>query len=153
MNRTIDFLKNRIASFQKEIIELKRDLSSLNESNKSNIKNHFIEMIEWMDFLDILIIDINENLSSDNSNSYTQLLKTTQRLRSRMDRYFNSNSISKVQISQISNDESKNTGVKIIETQTHPSFENGTVLEVIREGYLWNNQILRKAEVITVKNN
>jgi molecular chaperone GrpE (heat shock protein) len=153
MDRNINFLHSKITGFQKEILELKSDISAINDSNTSTLKKTFTEMIEWMDFLDILLVDINENLRTDNSSSYTQLLKTTQRLKSKMDRFFSSNGISKIQVKPILKNEHNDFGIQVIETQNIANFENGTVIEIIREGYLWGPFVLRRAEVITVKNN
>ncbi len=43
---------------------------------------------------------------------------------------------------------------KIIETREHPDLENGTILEVVKNGYIikQNDVVLRKAQVITVLN-
>lgn len=41
----------------------------------------------------------------------------------------------------------------IVETKAVDGLSNDTIIEVIEKGYLWKNQVLRKASVLTVKNN
>jgi len=41
---------------------------------------------------------------------------------------------------------------KIVETVADPSRPDGTIMEEVHKGYVWQNQILRKAEVIVVRN-
>ncbi|MFQ5788389.1 MAG: nucleotide exchange factor GrpE [Thermodesulfobacteriota bacterium] len=40
----------------------------------------------------------------------------------------------------------------IVETKQMPHLEKDTILEEIEKGYLWHDEVLRKAKVITVKN-
>ncbi len=40
----------------------------------------------------------------------------------------------------------------IVETVENPEMENDTIVEELERGYLWGEQILRKASVKTVKN-
>ena len=41
----------------------------------------------------------------------------------------------------------------IVETKKVDGLSNDTIIEVIEKGYLWKNEVLKKALVLTVKNN
>jgi molecular chaperone GrpE (heat shock protein) len=42
---------------------------------------------------------------------------------------------------------------KVLETVPDPSKADGTIVEVVHNGYVWKGRLLRKAEVIVVRNN
>lgn len=40
----------------------------------------------------------------------------------------------------------------VVETVQNLDFDDGTIVKEIRKGYLWRDEVLRKAEVVAVKN-
>jgi molecular chaperone GrpE (heat shock protein) len=138
---TIDTLNLKIINFQKQILELKTEIKHFEENQRMIQKSTFVELIEWMDLLTILIDD----LKSSDSVNRGQSLKSAERLQNRIIRFFKANTINK-----ISTDDSvlQKDGVKIIEVRFHSTIRPGCIIEVIRDGYLWQDQVLRNQEVI-----
>jgi molecular chaperone GrpE (heat shock protein) len=150
MENSVNDLKSKVISFQRQILELKNEVSKINSAQNAKLKLVYTEVIDWADLLSMLIEDLKTNTTGDGAPATMQAIKSAERLNNRIERFFKSNSICK--ISETGDLNLQNEGVKIIEARPNPNFKDGTIIEVIRNGYTWNNQVLRKQEVITVRN-
>lgn len=148
------YVKSKIIDFQKKILELKHDLRQLQDIAAKDTKRDFLEQLEWFDLLSLSIEDLTQHLESadlgnKNISETLVLIKPLERLKNKMQRYFESHSI--VAVTPKSSNED-NDCIKVIETRSNSVLPEGTVLEIIRRGYRWKGQALRKAELITVRN-
>lgn len=143
-------VKSKVIEFQKRIVELKHEVRQLRDDADKETKRALIEKLEWFDLLSIAIEDLKVHMESDQKISENIVfIKPLERLKNKMHRYFESHSI--VPVTPNHSDED-NDCIKVVDTRPHSKLPEGTVLEIIRRGYRWKRQVLRKAELVTVKN-
>lgn len=138
-------IKAKIIELQKEILNLKGKLQDQQINSENALQTIFVEQIEWFDHLQLMLDDL-KLCAPDNE---TATNKSLEKLRNKMERSFLKNSISKILPTDLN---SYQDGLKVVETRAHPSMEYGSVLEIIRQGYQWKGKVLRKTEIVTVKN-
>ena len=149
MNSLSQSLRLRVIVFQKKIIELKSRLQEALESSKIDQKNLLLEELAWFDSI-VEIIEMmqsQEKIVQVSGNPF--LLKNLERLKQKMQRHFENNTVYPIKPLHI---EDEKSGIKIIETRPDPHLQDGTVIETIRVGYKWKGLPISKAEVVTVKN-
>lgn len=135
-------LKTKVIEFQKSIVELKDELRQLQNAADKEAKRAFLEQLEWFDLLSLAIEDLK-------ASEHTVFIKSFERLQKKMQRYFESHAILPVTPKHSEQDADC---IKVLDTRPHPELPEGTVLEIIRPGYRWKGQVLRKAELVTVRN-
>ena len=145
MPSPFQLLKTKIIVFQKKILEQQAELQQLKEKSDKEMRQILLEQIEWLDALSIL----SEDLKAQPEPDHSAILKSTEYLKRKMQRFFKANAIEKINPSESS---LLSGDFKVIETRPELGQSDGTVLEIIREGYKWKDEVLRKAEVVTVKN-
>jgi len=143
-------LKQKIIEFQQKIAELKLiNVQTLEQSDKRE-KDSFLNLLDIMDAF--TTIEKNLEAKKDTLDKTAKMLgKNIFSIHKKLLRHFRSASIVQMEFP-----EKKATMeyCKIVETREHPDLENETILEVVKEGYIHNQNgiVLRKAEVITVLN-
>ena len=138
-------LLEKIIGFQTEILNLKRGVKSLQTQRDHDARSAFLEQTEWFDSIGLVIQDI----QAGDEIARAGLLRALGRLRNRMRRFFEKNSVTAIEASHSQDDADC---VKVLETRPAPGAPDGAILETIRQGYRWKGEVLRKAEVISAKN-
>lgn len=145
MSNEGQLIKIKLIEFQREILDLHGRCQIQKASSEKVLKEIFLEQIEWIDHLDLIIEDIKHSSFEEG----TIVTKSILHLKKRMERFFKQHSIAKMSPATI---DSEPEGIKVIETRSDISLNDGVILEILRPGYKWNSVILRKSEVISVKN-
>jgi molecular chaperone GrpE (heat shock protein) len=139
-------IRAKIIDFQSQIVDLKREIRQVRESTGREQKRTLLEQIDWLEMLSIAIDDLRAGRSQPIAGGG---LKALERLKSKMQRFFDTNSLVAISPQGLVHE---GDGLKVIGTLPDPNRPEGTVLKVIRSGYTWKGQVLRQAEVVTVKN-
>jgi molecular chaperone GrpE (heat shock protein) len=152
-------LRSKIIEFQKKILELKQSLQMQENRFREEHKRMLLDQIEWFEALDLISEDLKAVSNSQSDGMHSSAVrpvewqhgttKAVDRLKLKMQRQFSSLGIEMIMPHTVADEIN---GIKIIEAHTSPAHPEGTVLEVLRPGYKWHGQILRKAEVITARN-
>ncbi len=152
MSSTAEELVNKVVKFQRNILVLKEQIIAIEEKSGIDKSKTLLTQIEWYECVSQICADIS-GLDSNQASAIVMdiqgLGKSLIRLQAKMQRYFNSIAVVKLNEQDLYSD---STLMKIIETRQDPLLSDGAIVEVIRPGYRFNQQLLRKAEVITVKN-
>lgn len=143
-------LKTRIIGFQGEIVKIKQDLHQAEEHSQKEQKKLILEQLEWFDALNMIIEDVRSDEASGNTGL---IIKSLERLKNKMQRHFTSISISLINPVNALNDISSDvSSIKVVSTLSDLNIADGTIVETLRKGYKWKNQVIRKTEVVTIKN-
>ena len=145
-----ELLKEKIIGFQKQIAELKLGIAQKTFESKEREKAIFSGFFEIADALENLQNNL-EARKDELDRRGKKLSKNIKSIHKKLIRQLGLYSI--VPISFPDNKAEMET-CKIIETQKRPELENETIVEIIKNGYI-NEQdglIMRKAEVVTVLN-
>ncbi len=146
MSSTLE-LTQRVAQFQKQILILTKEVQDLKNLDLLHQKNLLLFELDLFERIGICL----ENLHDEAETSVvaTSTEKALERLRFRMQSHFNYMNVSALKLQHISDEAD---GVRVVETRSHSQLNDGHIIEVIHQGYRWNNQVLHSAEVIAVKN-
>ena len=145
-----ELLKQKIIDFQQKIAELKLINVQNQELSDKREKDSFLNLLDIMDAF--TAIEKNLETKKDTLDKTAKMLgKNIFSIHRKLLRHFRSASI--VQM-EFPGKKATMEYCKIIETREHPDLENGTILEVVKNGYIikQNDVVLRKAQVITVLN-
>jgi len=149
-------LKDKLIGFQKEIVSL---------TQKLNKRKRLLEEKELQDTLELIsIIDSFENIfnaldtKGNNTNSDNQqainktskrVIKSCRAIYRKATRILEDKGINKIEFA----DKKAQPGLcKIIDTQADLHQQDGSIVEIVKNGYCRDKQIIRTAEVITVLN-
>jgi len=145
-----ELLKQKIIEFQQTIAELKLSNVQNQEQFYKKEKDSFLNLLDIMDAFATL--EKNLETKKDKLDKSAKMLgKNILSIHRKLLRHFRSESI--VQM-EFPGKKATMEYCKIIETREHPELENETILEIVKNGYIYkqDNVVLRKAEVITVLN-
>jgi len=145
--KLVDTLKNNIISLLKENLLLKTEIRKVKDNKLNTEKEMLLDILNILDSLQLKITRLNESKNNEKNqqefekaiNSFNSIIRIIE------------NILSKYNVTEIILKDNKATPelCKIIETQFNNQKEHGTVIEVIRKGYKYDDKILRPAEVIT----
>jgi molecular chaperone GrpE (heat shock protein) len=143
-------LKQKLIEFQQTIAKLKLSNVQNQERFSKKEKDSFLNLLDIMD----AFATLEKNLETKKNmldKTAKMLGKNILSIHRKLLRHFRSTSI--VQM-EFSGNKATMGYCKIIETREHPELENETILEIVKNGYIYkqDNVVLRKAEVITVLN-
>lgn len=132
----------------KEDKEMRNQMEETRNCNEKNLDDIFLGVIEILDVFnreEKIIIDHEWNTSDDSK----KVIKRYGNVRKKLQSFLSNYSIEKIEFeNNMSNDDS----CTIVETDPDPSKQEGTIISIEKEGYTRNGHILRRAEVVTVKN-
>lgn len=151
MNTEKEQLRRKIIEFQQTIAGLKLNLAQKEAAFCQREKESFLGLLEIMDALDAL--EKNLETKQDFLDKTARMLgKNILAIHRKMRRHLSAASIVPMEFPDA---KATMEYCKILETREAPDLENETLLEVVKNGYLntQDNSVLRKAEVITVRNN
>jgi molecular chaperone GrpE (heat shock protein) len=145
--KSIEDLETKINLYLTQILDLKNKLEQKEQDHYKTKKNLFLEIIN--------IIDIYENKEEIlkekyiDSNEELKLINNFAFLKKNL-----LNLLSNYGVTQIYFPENKMIigYSKVISTEPNPTKENGTIIEIIRNGYTIGKDLIREAEIIVVKN-
>lgn len=135
-----------------EILKDKKDLSIRIEKNQRDndqlLDEVFLEAISVLDVFsreEKIIEDKGWNLSDDSQKAIKRLLNAKKKLNTMLEKY-------NVQKITFENSMSHDDLCSIIDTEPDSEKPNGFILSIEKEGYTRNGHLLRRAEVVIVKN-
>ena len=135
-----------------EILKDKKDLSNRIEKNQREndqlLDEVFLEAISVLDVFsreEKIIEDKGWNLSDDSQKAIKRLLNAKKKLNTMLEKY-------NVQKITFENSMSHDDLCSITDTEPDSEKPNGFILSIEKEGYTRNGHLLRRAEVVIVKN-
>jgi molecular chaperone GrpE (heat shock protein) len=135
-----------------EILKDKKDLSIRIEKNQRDndqlLDEVFLEAISVLDVFsreEKIIEDKGWNLSDDSQKAIKRLLNAKKKLNTMLEKY-------NVQKITFENSMSHDDLCSITDTEPDSEKPNGFILSIEKEGYTRNGHLLRRAEVVIVKN-
>ncbi len=143
-------LKNKLIEFQQQIADLKRDLAGQAEACHQRENDVFSGLLEIMDAFET--IEENLELKKESLDKPARMLgKNIRAIHKKLSRLLNSAGISPI---SFEGNKAVMEACKVLETRPDPGREDGTLLEIVKKGYTntRDGTILRKAEVITIRN-
>ena len=151
MKQEKEFLKQKLIDFQIKVADLNMVIKEQQRDYESSQKELFLNFLEVLDSFDTL----DENFSSKEAGfdkTTRKLMKSVRSIRKKLVRTLKQHHI--VQIS-FDDNRAEMEYCKIVGTKPDRNQENGTILSIVKHGYLnrKTNRVFRKAEVITVLNN
>lgn len=141
-------IEDKIAEIQRnnKILLNKQEEESL--SKEKELDSIFLDAIEILDVFnreEKIIADHKWNMSDESQKTIKQFGNVKKRILSFLSKY----SITKVEFANgLSNDDT----CTIVDTEPDTTKQDCTVISVEKDGYMRNGHVLRRAEVVTVKN-
>lgn len=144
----LNIVEQDIRSLMRELAEIRYSRAENEKQYISKTKKHLLNILEVLDYFEILFDNINKRkeLVTGKVKKWINSFHTIQRLLRK--------SLIEQGITQIENlDQGFDPHWhKVSETVSDNSKPDGTIIEEIKRGYVWQNQILRKVEVVVVRN-
>ncbi|MBI2567086.1 MAG: nucleotide exchange factor GrpE [Candidatus Schekmanbacteria bacterium] len=150
MNDIKQYLRDRLATFQRRIVELEQESRRREDESQAARLALYNGIFEAVDALSSLAASI-ERRGDELGRSGKRLAGNVQAIRRKLLR-----TLEEQHIVELSVTAGKATleACTVVETRPAAELPNTTILNVVRPGYVdqARNRILRKAEVITVRN-
>lgn len=145
----LDAIESAIRTLMLEKGRAEHELQDRQEKHEAETKAMLLEFISCIDALRNTLDNINPKL--DNADKPVKLWVNSFRTVHKMFiRALNAQDV--VPIDAVVGEEANPFWHSIAETVPLPGKNNGTIVEVLKPGYLWKGRKLRLAEVIVVKN-
>ena len=139
-------IQNYFTIFQKEIVELKRKLAEEKQESFKKEQEILFDVFETIDAFDNLLENLKNKENPDISLKRT--IKNIESIRRKILRILEKRGILKIEFPE-------NKAVfglcKIIDTQNIPELAEEAIIKVVKNGFRKEDEIIRPAEVITVK--
>ena len=143
-------LKKKLIDFQQQIAGLKLDLAAQAKAQQKRENEFFMGLLDIMDAFEL--IENNLESKKESLDKPARMLgKNIRSIHKKLSRYFDAAGICPI---AFQDGKAVMAQCKVLETRTDPGQENGTLVEIVKKGYLntRDGTILRKAEVITIRN-
>ncbi len=132
--------------FQKEIVELKHELSAEKMRFHNSEQSLLIELFETIDAMENLL----ENLKQkEQDKTIKRVIKNIQSIQKKMFRILTERDIHKI---EFPDNLAKFGFCKVVDTEINPELPEKTIVKTVKIGFQQKDKILRPAEVITIKN-
>lgn len=151
-------LKIKLINFQKEIVSLTQTINKQQREFEEKEQEHNLELISLIDSFENIFNTLEakeqacekNEINEDNlHNTRRKVIKSCHRIYRKISRILDDKGVNKIEFS----DNKAQPGLcKILETQTDSGKEDGDIVEIIKDGYKKNNQVIRIAEVTTIAN-
>jgi len=141
-------IENEFIISKRNILDLENNINELKSAHAQEKKEILLDLIKILDSFEGAEATIKEKGWDDNENSrkaISRLQNSKQRLLNLLEKY---NVTLMSFIDSLATDEY----CKTIDTEPDSQQPNNFILSVEKTGYIFNNVVLRKAEVIIVKN-
>lgn len=143
-------LREKLIGFQRKIADLKRKLDRQEQDfsdRETQLLSGFFEVMDAFEILEANLESKKESLDKP----ARMMKKNIQSISKKLYRTFTSNGIEQIRFKE---GEVDMTQCKIIDTRQNPDLPEETLLEIVKNGYIntRDDKVLRKAEVITVRN-
>ena len=146
-------LNNKLINFQKKILSLTQDVESRERAVIEKELQNNLDLIAIIDSFENIFnsLDSKEKNTREESlnKSSRKAIKSFRAVYRKTTRILEDKGVVVIQFS----DNIAQPGLcKIIETRTDPEKEEGSIIEIIKNGYQNGEKIIRPAEVITIAN-
>lgn len=141
-------IERDIRSLMRELAEAKGSLSEEQIQHSNILKDSFLTILEVMDSFERVFNNINrrKELVTGKVKIWLNNFHTIQRL---LGKFLLERGVTRIE----NLDQGFDPGWhKATETVVDTSKSEGTIIEEIKAGYVWKGQVLRKAEVVVVRN-
>ena len=141
-------IENKITELLKENILLKNEIENINIKFGDDRKKVFLDILQIVDTFERAELSIKErnmDASDDSKKSIERLLTAKKKTLSILEKY----GISKI---VFENNLAVDKFCKIVDVEPDNNHPNNFILSIEKDGYLINQDLLREAEVIVVKN-
>jgi molecular chaperone GrpE (heat shock protein) len=141
-------IEEKITELFKENIQLKNEIENMETKFGDERKEIFLNILQILDTFEraeLTIRERNFNTSDDSKKSIERLLTAKKKTLSVLEKY----GITKI---VFENNISVDEYCKIVDVEPDNNHPNNYILSVEKDGYLLNQNLLREAEVIVVKN-
>ncbi|WP_417910688.1 nucleotide exchange factor GrpE [Candidatus Electronema sp. PJ] len=145
-----ELLREKLVAFQREIADLKRLAKEQEEASLHREHQLFIELVEVLDVFDHLDVNLRRKAEALDKTSQS-ILKSMKAIQRKLLRLLSAHHIAPL---DFPDRRAQPEQCVIIETRQAPGRENEEILAILKRGYvdLGRNTVLRKAEVVTVRN-
>lgn len=135
----------KIRELEKNNFELKQALREFEENTRSSNDKIFLELLEILDGFSFLSDYLDDNKDkSINLNRFNRSLKS---LRSKLLGVLEKREVRPISLSNNMEAEC----CLVVDQEVNDSFDDGSIVRIVREGYWSGSNVLRPAEVITTK--
>ena len=150
MNAEKYFLRNKFIEFQLKIADMNHALSEQRDAFDDKEQKLFLSLLEILDAFESIEETVEVKKDQFDKTAF-MLSKNIRSIHKKLNRLIKSSHI--VQI-EFPDNKARMDHCKIIDTHPQPEMENETILSVVKNGYInqQDGSVLRKAEVITVSN-
>ena len=144
------FLREQLIAFQKQIFELQHEQQQSEERHRSEQAAVYQDVFEALDAFEQLEKTL-EAKQEQMDKTALYLAKNVRSIHKKLLRMLKKRKIYPIDFSE---NKAEMKYCKVLETRASPDQEEETILSVLKTGYLdqRNDEVLRKAEVITVRN-
>lgn len=150
MKRAKEFLRGKLVEFQLKIDELTRALRDQDEAAQAKLREMHLHLIEVLDAFEDLdaTIQAQEDALDEPARRLARNVRVIQK---RVKRFLEAERIRRI---EFPDNKARMEHCRIVDTSQVHQTENETILCVVRNGYLdeTSHDVLRKADVITVRN-
>jgi len=141
-------LKNKFIEFQKKILSLKQDVHSREKACAEAELQNNLDLIALIDSFENIFNHL-DNKEDELNKSSRKAIKSCRAVYRKTLRILEDKDIVVIQFA----DNTAQPGLcKVIATQSDPEKKDGTIVEIIKNGYQKGERIIRPAEVITIAN-
>lgn len=146
-------LKDKLIEFQQKILSLTQIINDKERDCTENERQNTLELIAIIDSFENIFNSLDNkeknNMDETLNKSSRRAIKSCRAVYRKTMRMLDEKGVIKIEFA----DNIAQPGLcKIIETQTDLTKEEGTIIEIIKNGYQQGEQIIRAAEVITIAN-
>ncbi len=142
-------LKNKLIRFQKDILSLTQELNNNKRLLEEKEQQNNLELISLIDSFENIFNSLDASNSNELDKRSKRVIKSCRSIYRKTNRILESKGVNRIEFT----DNQAQPGLcKIIETTTDLTKQNGSIVEIIKNGYHKDKQIIRSAEVITTLN-
>ena len=141
-------IEAKITEILKENIFLKNEIENINSKFEENRKNVFLDILQIVDTFEraeLSILERNLSTNDESKKSIERLLTAKKKTLSVLEKY----GIAKI---VFENNIAIDKYCKVVDVEPDDTHPNNYILSIENDGYLINQELLREAEVIVVKN-
>jgi len=141
-------IEKKITEILKENILLKNEIENINikfGDDREKVFRDILQIVDTFENAELLIKEKNIDASEDSKKSIARLLTAKKKTLSILEKY----NITKI---VFENNIAVDKFCKIVDVEPDNNHPNNFILSIEKDGYLINQEILREAEVIVVKN-
>lgn len=143
-------IEEKMISYLKENVDLKQNINELNNEREDLEKRFILEMISILDSLDTKFENYEERVKSNSlSGESLKIVDNFRSINRKIIRILQSLNVEEI---KFEDSKARIGDCNVIETKPNPDMENESILITIKKGYRREDKVLRKAEIITVKN-